>query len=475
MINLDFVQHSRSTSVSSSEHSLSRPHSAHGQRTCCPDLKGPLRPPHARVRASPYLRDPDSVHSSSDDTDDITMYLNPIYPSPDAAHAASAFGRMAISPSHDLDKLAANVRLATTTSASDRAKQIFVQAWCVFFFLQISSHLFAGSPQITPPIPTEMSPGRGSTSPTAACATTTASPTSTPLPSARPSVSVSQPSRPAVLASEATANITASIPPFFFFFSMLTPDPLDCGIRPATTTEAEFLQDYIQKSNNSAGQSSINAARLANEQADASHRANDEGSADGDDDDDDSEGNHSANTSKRNSLLLSNELKAIVYPDDLSDKTPTAATLLSQAQAQRPGTYPAQASIRRHPAHEPILGHVQPTHPLASQSNYMNAQSVLSVRQFPAFPSIVEAVGANSTSTHGMAAREVWNWFQDHLDALLDSMRTFRFDQFEIHLRTFWSNLTGHYREVVHAPAIAGLMAKADAIVYDVCCIFGCL
>ena len=263
--------------------------------------------------------------------------------------------------------------------------------------------------------------------------------------------------------------------PFFLLLSLLTPDPSDCGIRPATTTEAEFLQDYIQKSNNSAGQSSINAARLANEQADASHRANDEGSADGDDDDDDSEGNHSANASKRNSLLLPNELKAIVYPDDLSDKTPTAATLLSQAQAQRPGTYPAQASIRRNAAHGPILSHVQPTHPLASQDNYMNAQSVLSVRQFPAFPSIVEAVGANSTSTHGMAAREVWNWFQDHLDALLDSMRTFRFDQFEIHLRTFWSNLTGHYREVVHAPAIAGLMAKADAIVYDVCCIFGCL
>jgi regulatory factor X len=36
-----------------------------------------------------------------------------------------------------------------------------------------------------------------------------------------------------------------------------------------------------------------------------------------------------------------------------------------------------------------------------------------------------------------------------------------------MHLRTFWSSLTGHHREIVHAPAIAGLMAKADAIVYD--------
>lgn len=67
-----------------------------------------------------------------------------------------------------------------------------------------------------------------------------------------------------------------------------------------------------------------------------------------------------------------------------------------------------------------------------------------------------------------MAGREVWGWFQDHLDALLESIRSFRFDQFEMHLRTFWTNLVGHHREVVHAPAIAGLMAKADAIVYDV-------
>jgi regulatory factor X len=250
----------------------------------------------------------------------------------------------------------------------------------------------------------------------------------------------------------------------------------DCGIRPATTAEAEFLQDYIQKSNNNAGQSSINAARLASEQAESANKANDDGSEN--DDDDDSEGNHSTTGSKRNSLVLSNDVnKAVVYADDLSDKTPTAATLLSQAQAQRPGTYPSQASIRRHPGQEPILGSVQthsPQQSLGAASSYMGGQTALSARQFPHFPSIDEAVGANSTSTHGIAGREVWNWFQDHLDALLESMRTFRFDQFEMNLRTFWSNLTGNHREVVHAPAIAGLMAKADAIVYDVCGLFYC-
>jgi hypothetical protein len=39
---------------------------------------------------------------------------------------------MGATTDHTLEKLAANVRAATTTSASDRAKQIFVQAWCVF-------------------------------------------------------------------------------------------------------------------------------------------------------------------------------------------------------------------------------------------------------------------------------------------------------------------------------------------------------
>ena len=37
-----------------------------------------------------------------------------------------------------------------------------------------------------------------------------------------------------------------------------------------------------------------------------------------------------------------------------------------------------------------------------------------------------------------------------------------------MHIRSFWSNLSGNHREVAHAPAIAGLMAKGDAIVYDV-------
>lgn len=49
--------------------------------------------------------------------------------SQEAFMAAGQFGRMTLGPDHALEQLAANVRAATTTSASDRAKQIFVQAW----------------------------------------------------------------------------------------------------------------------------------------------------------------------------------------------------------------------------------------------------------------------------------------------------------------------------------------------------------
>ncbi|KAJ7753487.1 hypothetical protein B0H16DRAFT_1418659 [Mycena metata] len=150
----------------------------------------------------------------------------------------------------------------------------------------------------------------------------------------------------------------------------------------------------------------------------------------------------------------------------LSDKTATVATLLSQAQAAQrpPGSF--HASIRRHPTQDGGLGVQSHSPPSSNTVLYLASQKLTSVRQFPHFPSISE-LGLNSTSPHQIAAREVWEWFQDHLDSLLESVRSFRFDKFEMHLRTFWSNLRGNHREVVHAPAFAGLMAKADAIVYD--------
>jgi regulatory factor X len=407
-------------------------------------LKAPLRPSHirARVAASPYPRDTDSLSSSSE-TEDMSLYLSSQsadYPaqiygagpglgphSQEAMHATGALGRMSIGQDQGLEKLAANVRAATTTSASDRAKQIFVQAWLAANYA---------------PYPDGNVPRQGLY------------------------FSYRRVCDQYGIPHINTATLGKAIR---LCFPTIKTRRLGvrgnskyhyCGIRPATAAEAEWLQDYIQKSNNNAAQASVNAAR----QAEAANRAEDRSD---EDEDDGSEGANSVSGSKRNSLLLQGDVKNLPF-DDLSDKTPTAATLLSQAQSvSRPtGTYPPTASIRRYPAQETNL-----TLPSASASSvgsggYVTPQPNSSVRQFPNFPSIEDAV-ANSTSAHGMVAREVWSWFQDHLDALLESIRTFRIDQFEMHLRTFWTSLNGVHREIVHAPAIAGIMAKADAMVYD--------
>ena len=244
----------------------------------------------------------------------------------------------------------------------------------------------------------------------------------------------------------------------------LRPLLTDCGIRPATSAEAEFLQDYIRKSNNNAAQQAVNAQRMSGEQGEGLNR----GGSD-EDEEDESEGPGSGTVSKRNSLNLSGSGKApAIFADE---KTPTAASLLSQAQVtQRPAaSFPVQAPIRRHTGQEGLqVSQPSPSGSVPTAMPMMGGGATTSVRQMPSFPSIDEAVGANSTTPQSMAAREVWGWFQDHLDALLESVRSYRFDQFELHLRSFWSSLTGAHREVVHAPAVAGLMAKADAIVYDV-------
>ncbi|KAF7971118.1 hypothetical protein HWV62_22054 [Athelia sp. TMB] len=410
-------------------------------------LAGHRRPSHLRARAaaSPYPRDNESVHSSSSDTEDLAMFLgNPsadyhsmfgggqqVHHPQETMHTAGAFGRMSLGQDHTLEKLAANVRAATTTSASDRAKQIFVQAWLTANYA---------------PYPDGNVPRQGLY------------------------FSYRRVCDQYGIPHINTATLGKAIR---LCFPTIKTRRLGvrgnskyhyCGIRPATSAEAEWLQDYIRKSNNNTGQP-------ANNKSENSGR--EDGSGEEDDEDSD---RPSSGASKRNSLSLSDvKTSPSDFPPELSDKTPTANTLLSQAQATgRPnsGSFHSHAPIRRHTGGQDGggLGHQAPSPQLTSSAahpQFMGSQQPISVRHLPHFPSIEEAVGPNSASTHSIAAREVWGWFQDHLDALLESVRSFRFDQFEMHLRTFWSSLTGGHREVAHAPAIAGLMAKADAIVYD--------
>lgn len=277
--------------------------------------------------------------------------------------------------------------------------------------------------------------------------------------------------------SEGTANIIVCLVSFSLNFNILIiwfllplfllVFLLDCGIRPITATEIDWLQDYVRKSNSNAGQANGQRPQSASGQ----NNVKPEEQSEDDDDDEGSEGASSQVASKRTSLIINGRKSPTLFSMD-TDKTPTTNSLLSQAQASRPN-YQTQPGIRRHnnPQDTNIaVNQQQPNDPALAGLPNMNMPTtqVISVRDLPNFPKIEEALGTDPASSHGTAARQVWCWFEDHLDALLDSVRTFRFDQFELNVRTFWTSLSGDHREVVHAPAVAGLMAKADTIIYDV-------
>ena len=111
-------------------------------------------------------------------------------------------------------------------------------------------------------------------------------------------------------------------------------------------------QEYIRKSNNTSAQQSVNAARAANEGA-----KGDDGS---DEEDDESEGANSQPNSKRSSLVLGKppDAEMPVFSEDMAEKTPTAAAMLSQAQAQaqRANAFPGYAPIRRQTPQDGLAG-----------------------------------------------------------------------------------------------------------------------
>ena len=305
-----------------------------------------------------------------------------------------------------------------------------------------------------------------------------------------------------------------SVHSFFYLpLTLIATRPLgsvvDCGIRPSNAQEAEWLQEYIRKSHNlnqqNAGGEALGTGAGGGAGPIRSHsRSSREGGAHDSHSDEDDEGGgdspdgatagagQSGTASKRSSLNI-DQLKVVGGPSlgGLDDKTPTAANVLAAAQGAGPTAssssgFQQPAAIRRRSGvpGDPVFtvrphqggplgqGPSPPGHSAGQQGLGQppppGAGGQYSIRNLPTFPKIEEALGNAGSSPQGVAAREVWRWFEDHLDALMESARTFRFDQFELHLRTFWASLNGDHREVVHAPAVAGLMAKADAILYDV-------
>ncbi|CAE6392198.1 unnamed protein product [Rhizoctonia solani] len=397
----------------------------------------------ARAASSPYGRDDgmlsasESLRSSSSEAEDMAaaffappdygnMFVEPQGISPEAMQAAAGFGQMTLGPTQQLEQLAANVRAATTTSASDRAKQIFVQAWLTANYA---------------PYADGNVPRQGLYN------------------SYRNICDVHG------IPHINTATLGKAIR---LCFPAIKTRRLGvrgnskyhyCGIRPVTATEVAFLQEFIRKSNQQAQLAM--SMRAANSSQSGSDARSEE-----DDEDDESE---PAPAPRQTSLNLGVETKAGPSAS-LDDKTPTTNTLLSAVQGSRKPTdayTPAQIRSRKNTVNDDTT---TPSTTIPKDTTpYVAPQAHASVRQMSGFPNIEEALGPNAsvTSPQNVAAREVWRWFEAHLDGLMESVRTFRFDQFEIHLRTFWAGLSGDHREVVHAPAVAGLMAKADAMVYD--------
>ncbi|KAG8797818.1 hypothetical protein FRC16_008507 [Serendipita sp. 398] len=453
----------------------------------------------ARTGTSPYPREPhihsnSDVYSSSSEAEELQMYTQPYHHQHNPPHAhplADPYGSLYIHPSvgnidpmqsiqqqphqqhhqmhhqvanpntimpsqaqygragpdQNLEQLASNVRSATTTSASDRAKQIFVHAWL--------------NANYTPYADGNV-PRQGLYS------------------------SYRRVCDQYGIPHMNTATLGKAIR---LCFPAIKTRRLGvrgnskyhyCGIRPSNTTEAEWLQDYIRKTNNVGNNGGGEAGvTRANSQ---SSRGSGHGGGDSDEDDeaDSPDGGQSETPSKRNSLNL-DSLKQSGTPIVIDDKTPTTSSVLAAAQNLAPTSMASSsglqtASVRRRSAQpEPVFSGAPAQGPAGnvatqyspSQQAATQAGGSYSIRQLPTFPKIEEALGNAGASPQGVAAREVWRWFEDHLDALLESTRALRFDQFEMHLRSFWSNLSGDHREVVHAPAVAGLMAKADALLYD--------
>lgn len=316
---------------------------------------------------------------------------------------------------------------------------------------------------------------------------------------------------------------------------------IDCGIRPATVAEAEFLQDFVRRTTNHAaiaassrrGAAAVAAAQAAagngsDEEDDEESEVSSSGGAGGFGDSKDSSvppttfgfGNTHSNapaplapSNAPHPLTLGGGLKSpTLYSMLGDDKTPTTNTLLSAAQAASLNGRAVNNGLTYGMGHAQIRGRrglgstdsqvsasgaAPGSRPGTSSGLNAGSGAAVSVKSLPNFPSINEALGLDSkpqatgdaaasrdsnagspssqsgaagsaSSPHHQAAIEAWRWFEDHLDGLLESVRGFRFDQFEIHVRTFWASLSGDYREVVHAPAVAGLVVRADAVVYDV-------
>lgn len=298
-------------------------------------------------------------------------------------------GRMTLDSTETYEALSHHIRTAVTTSASDRARQAFVQAWLNSSYISYTDGnvsrqgLYGSYLRICQQYEIK------------------------PINSASFGKAVRQ-----CFPNIKTRRLGVRGNSKYHY----------CGIRPATAKEAEIL---------------MNLSR--NEQPEPSHHGSQTPSSADDDIDSDCSSSHP--------LGLSHSGLMSMDADNSQPQTPRTARPSMAALAR------LDSRTNRH------------TSGMNSGSLDNNGNQV---DQAIPFPNVDEALNQPSASDlDARQAREFWNMYLEHSRSLLDSVKSYRFDQFELNLRNFWAGLDAPSRESVGHPVLMSLVYRADAVLYD--------
>ncbi|PLW16673.1 hypothetical protein PCANC_13338 [Puccinia coronata f. sp. avenae] len=291
-------------------------------------------------------------------------------------------GRMTLDSTETYEALAHHIRTAVTTSASDRARQAFVQAWLNSSYISYTDGnvsrqgLYGSYLRICQQYDIK------------------------PINSASFGKSVRQ-SFPNIKTRRLGVRGNSK-----YHY---------CGIRPATAKEAEILMNLSQ-----------------NEKPEPSHNGNTPSSAD---DDVDSDGSPSRRVSLQpNGLSVDDSYHGMMSleGDGQQPQTPmTARPSMSSLASSQPLSYGTSDGTMALPSLHEVL-----SQPLAQDLDHQKAS-------------------------------EFWNMYVEHSKNLLESVKSYRFDQFELALRSFWTSLDSSLRDCVTHTLMMSLIYRADAVVYD--------
>ncbi|KAH9447140.1 hypothetical protein Pst134EA_029182 [Puccinia striiformis f. sp. tritici] len=298
-------------------------------------------------------------------------------------------GRMTLDSTETYEALAHHIRTAVTTSASDRARQAFVQAWLNSSYISYTDGnvsrqgLYGSYLRICQQYDIK------------------------PINSASFGKSVRQ-SFPNIKTRRLGVRGNSK-----YHY---------CGIRPATAKEADILMNLSQS-----------------EKPEPAHNGNNASSAEDDADSDDS-------PSRRVSL----------QPSNLSVDDGYQGMMSLEADGQQPQT-PRTA--------RPSMSSLASSQPLSHATSDSNGPDFRSPMALPSLDEVLNQPMAQDLDHQ--KAREFWSMYADHSKNLLESVKSFRFDQFELALRTFWTSLDSPMRDCVTHSLMMSLIYRADAVVYD--------